>query len=420
MTTATRAAVTGIGVIAPTGLGVDTFWTRTLTGGSALGPLTRLGANPYPVRVAGEVRDYVPADHVPSRLLPQTDRMTRFALTAADWAVRDAGLRPGTLAALDMGVITAASSGGFEFGQRELQHLWGQGPGHVSAYMSFAWFYAVNSGQISIRHDMRGPTGVFVTEQAGGLDAVAHARRKVRQGTPFVLTGGLDAPLSPYGIAAQLATGLLSRGDDPAAAYLPFHPDAAGYVPGEGGAILAVEDAAHARDRGARSYGEIAGYGAAFDPRPGSGRPANLARAIENALADAGLGPADIAVVFADAAAVPELDRAEAEAIAAVFGPHGVPVTAPKTATGRIYAGGAPLDLVTALLALRDGAAPPTPNVTAPAAAHRIDLVTGAPRPLTGHAALVVARGLGGFNSAMVVRAPHDDHPHAPEGRQTP
>ncbi|RCV47471.1 ketosynthase chain-length factor, partial [Marinitenerispora sediminis] len=336
--------VTGIGVVAPTGLGAERYWSRTLRGRSAIGRISRLRTNPYPVRVAGEVLDYAPEEHVPSRLLPQTDRMTQFALTAADWAVRDADVRPGAFSPLDLGVITAASSGGFEFGQRELQHLWGEGPGHVSAYMSFAWFYAVNSGQISIRHDMRGPTGVFVTEQAGGLDAVAHARRKVRQGTRIVLTGGLDAPLSPYGIAAQLATGLLSRSDDPATAYLPFHPDAAGYVPGEGGAILAVEDADHARQRGVHPYGEIAGYGAAFDPRPGSGRPSNLARAIENAIADAGLTPHDIAVVFADAAAVPDLDRDEAAALAAVFGPRGVPVTAPKTPTGRIYAGGAPLD----------------------------------------------------------------------------
>jgi act minimal PKS chain-length factor (CLF/KS beta) len=271
--------------------------------------------------------------------------------------------------------------------------------------MSFAWFYAVNTGQIAIRHNLRGPTGVFVTEQAGGLDAVAHARRTVRKGARFVLTGAIDSSLCPYGITAQLASRRLSMCEDPDRAYLPFHKDANGHVPGEGGAVLIVEDAEQARKRGADIYGEIAGYGATFDPVPGSGREPNLLRAIEKALADAGLRPVDIGVVFADAAAVPELDLVEAKALVEVFSPGGVPVTAPKTMTGRLYSGGAPLDLVTALMTLREGVIPPTINVGVAAPHYDIDLVAGEARPLDGGAALVLARGFGGFNSAMVVRA---------------
>ncbi|MFI6517020.1 ketosynthase chain-length factor [Spirillospora sp. NPDC050679] len=396
--------VTGVGVVAPNGLGLADYWSATLAGRSGIGPITRFDPATYPVRLAGEITDFEARDHVPGRLIPQTDRVTQLALAAAEWALADAGTGAADPPPPETGVVTASASGGFEFGQRELQNLWSKGAKHVSAYMSFAWFYAVNTGQISIRHDLRGPTATFVSEQAGGLEALADARRKVRKGTPMVLAGGVDSALCPYGMAAQIASGRLSTGRDPGTAYLPFTADAGGHVPGEGGAILVVEDAVRAAERGAAPYGEIAGYAATFDPPPGSGRPPNLAAAIRAALADAELDPADIAVVFADAAALPELDRAEARALAEVFGPRGVPVTAPKTMTGRLYSGAAALDLVTALMALRAGLAPPTANVPAAAPDCPVDLVVGGPRPVRGAAALVLARGYGGFNSALVVR----------------
>jgi act minimal PKS chain-length factor (CLF/KS beta) len=398
------AVVTGVGVAAPTGLGVEAFWPATLRGELGIRRLTRFDPDGYPARLAGEITGFTAADHLPGRLVPQTDRMTQFALAATDWALADAGVRPAELDPQELGVVTASASGGFEYGQRELENLWSRGPRHVSAYMSFAWFYAVNSGQISIRHNLRGPTGVLVGEQAGGLDAIAQARRQLRKGLRLVVTGGTDGPLSPYGWVAQLCGGRLSRSDRPERAYLPFDEEACGHVPGEGGAMLIVEDGAAARARGARHYGEIAGYGATFDPHPDSGAEPALRAAAERALADAGAEPGDIGVVFADAAGVRDQDRIEADAITAVFGPAGVPVTAPKAATGRLYAGGAVLDVVTALLALRGRTIPPTVNV-APAPDYGIDLVVDRPRPLDRRAALVLARGAGGFNAAMVLRA---------------
>jgi act minimal PKS chain-length factor (CLF/KS beta) len=203
---------------------------------------------------------------------------------------------------------------------------------------------------------------------------------------------------------AHLSGGGLTTVNDPAGAYLPFDSRASGYVPGEGGAIVVVEDLERARARGARQvYGVIAGYAATFDPRPGSGREPNLRYTIETALADAGATPDDVDVVFADASGIPELDEVEARAIRDVFGPFGVPVTAPKTMTGRLYAGGAALDLATALLAIRDGVVPPTINVADPPAGYDLDLVLGAARELPVRTALILARGRGGFNAAMVV-----------------
>lgn len=396
--------VTGLGIASPNGLGVKDYWSATLGGKNGIGRITRFDPSSYPARLAGEIPGFVAEDHLPSRILPQTDRVTRLALVATDWALQDAGVDPAQMSEFDMGVITASAAGGFEFGQGELQSLWGRGSQYVSAYQSFAWFYAVNSGQISIRNGMKGPAGVVVSEGAGGLDAVAHARRQIRKGTSLIVTGALDASICPWGWVAQLSTGKLSTSDEPARAYLPFDRDCRGYVPGEGGAILITEDADAARARGARSYGEIAGHGSTMDPRPGSGREPGLRKAIELALADAGADPGDIDVVFADGAGDPEPDRTEAEAITAVFGARAVPVTVPKTMTGRLYSGAAPLDLAAAFLAIRDGVIPPTVHVD-PCPDHLLDLVLDQPRPAPVRSALVLARGSGGFNSAMVVRA---------------
>ena len=398
--------VTGLGIVAPNGLGVEEYWSATLAGRSGLGTVTRFDPTGYPSRIAGEVGGFKAEEHLPSRLLPQTDHMTRLALAASDWALTDAGVDPRALPEYGMGVVTAASGGGVEFGQRELQALWSKGKEHVSAYQSFAWFYAVNTGQISIRQGMRGPSGVVVSEQAAGLDALGHARRHIRKGTRLVLSGGVDGAICPWGWVPQIATGLLSQDNRPDHAYLPFSPSAGGYVPGEGGAILVVEDADSARERGVTSpYGEIAGYAATLDPAPDSGRPPGLRRAAEGALADAGLTAADVDVVFADGAGVPALDRAEAVALVQLFGPHGVPVTAPKSMTGRLFGGGASLDVATALLSLRDDVIPPTANVGAADPDYRIDLVTGAARRTPLRTALVLARGYGGFNAALVVRS---------------
>lgn len=405
MSTATpTTVVTGLGVVAPNGLGAAAYWAATRGGKSGIGRVTRFDPAQYPARLAGEVSDFVAEDHLTGRMIVQTDHMTRMALVAADWALADAAIEPRGLDGYAMGVVTASSAGGFEFGQGELRKLWSLGSQHVSAYQSFAWFYAVNSGQISIRHGMKGPSGVVVSDQAGGLDALAQARRQIRAGTSVVVSGGVDATVCPWGWVAQLAGGRLATGDQPDRAFLPFDADARGHVPGEGGAILILEDGDAAALRGARIYGEIAGYGSTFDPRPDSGREPGLRKAIEIALTDAGLGADGVDVVFADAAGIVELDRAEAEAINAVFGPRAVPVTAPKTMTGRLSSGGGPLDVATALLAIRDGIIPPTTNIE-PAADYDLDLVVGRPRELAVRSALVLARGQGGFNSALVVRA---------------
>ncbi|HEY8374501.1 MAG TPA: ketosynthase chain-length factor [Pseudonocardiaceae bacterium] len=401
--TPTGAVVTGLGIVAPTGIGVEEHWGAVLAGKSGITRITRFDPSDYPVRLAGEVTGFRSEERVPGRLIPQTDRWTHMALYAAEVALADAGVDPAELPEYEMAVVTASSSGGTEFGQHEMERLYTKGPSWVGAYQSIAWFYAATTGQISIRHGMRGPCGVVCAEQAGGLDAVAQARRLLRSQSRLVVTGGTDGSLCPYGLVAQLSNRLLSEVDDVTRAYLPFDVDASGYVPGEGGAILITERADVARERGVGTgYGVILGYAAGFD-QSDRGRPPVLASTIRRALDDARITPDEVDVVFADAIGDPQLDLVEARAITEVFGPRGVPVTAPKTLTGRLYGGGASLDVATALLALRDGVVPHTVGPTRLAPGCDIDLVLGQPRERRMNTALVLARGYGGFTAALVL-----------------
>jgi 3-oxoacyl-(acyl-carrier-protein) synthase len=405
-----RAVFTGVGVVAPNGKDTASWWEATKAGTSGIGPITLFDASRYDTQLAGEVKGFEPDQYIERRLQVQTDRWTHMALAATQMAFDDANFEPFEQDPYSMSVITASSSGGNDFGQKEIEALWDKGPGFVGAYQSIAWFYAATSGQISILHNLMGPCGVIVAEGAGGLEALQHSRRMIRRGVDTVVSGGLEAPIGPYALTCQMDNGRLSAERDPADAYRPFDSRANGYVPGEGGAIVLVESPERAGERGApHVYGELVGYGATNDasdpanPAPDGGQ---LARAIRVALDDAGIGPDDVDVVFADAAGVPEADANEAGAIKQVLGDRAsdVPVTAPKTMVGRLYAGGASLDVATALLAMRDGVIPPTINLDEPAEGCELNFVTGSARQAEVRTALVIARGFGGFNSALVLR----------------
>lgn len=404
-----RPVITGLGVIAPGGHGVEPFWKSALQGRSVLGPVTREGCTHLPLRVAGEITGFDPGALVDDRFLVQTDRFTHLAMAAAELALSDARLAADEQRPYAIGVVTAAGSGGGEFGQRELQQLWGKGPQFVGPYQSIAWFYAASTGQISIRGGFRGPCGVLADDEAGGLDAFAHACRTIRRGTDAVVAGATEAPLAPYSVVCQLGYPELSLAAEPHRAYLPFTADACGFAPAEGGAMFVLEDAAAARARGARPRAVVAGHGATFTGTRGWARSRQgLARAIRDALDEAACSARDVDVVFADALGVPEADQAEALAIADALGPRAatVPVTAPKSGFGRAYCAASALDVALAVLALEHGAIPPTPNVTE--VRHDLDVVTGEARTADLRTALVLSRGLMGGNSALVLRRARD------------
>ncbi len=413
-----RAVITGIGVVAPSGVGLDDHWKTVTSGENRVGPITLFDPTPYATTLAGEVRDFDVSDYVENRLAVQTDRWTWLGFAAAVEAFGDAALDPTRLNPYSIAAVLASSSGGNLFGQRELQRLWSQPSRTVGAYQSIAWFYAASVGQLSIRHQLKGPCSVLVAESAGGLDSLAHAARTVRRGVPVVLAGGTEGPLSPYALACQQRSGWLSTRTDPEHAYRPFDVDAAGYVPGEGGVVFVVEDLEHALARQAPTiYAEIAGWGATHDgehtTRTSGGSVRQYTRAMRTALDRAGLAPADIDVVFPDALGVPAYDRAEAAALREVFGADTtVPVTTQKPLVGRMYQGGSALDVATALLAMRNDLVPPTAGLDEPAPGCELTFAR-ALQPTRVTAAMVNARGFDGFNSSLVLRRYGDDEPSA-------
>jgi minimal PKS chain-length factor (CLF/KS beta) len=405
-----RAVITGIGVVAPTGIGTEAYWLATQQGTNGIRRISRFDPSRYTTQLAGEVRDFEPTQFIDQRLIVQTDRWTWMALAATQVALKDAAFDPASLDPYQMSVITASSSGGNEFGQREIQNLWGKGPIYVGAYQSIAWFYAATTGQIAIKYGMKGASGVIVNEGAGGLDALAHSRRAIRRGVDVVVSGGTEGPIGPYALVCQIQSGWLSSAQDPAHAYTPFDARASGYVPGEGGAILLVEDLEFAQQRGVpHIYAEIVGHAATHDAYHSAGSAPDghhFGRAMTLALKDAGVAPEEVDLVFADAQGTLEGDAAEVKAMRQSFGKRStqVPVTAPKSMVGRLYAGGASLDVATAVLAMRDGLIPPTINLKTPAPDCDLNIVTGNGRAADIGTVLVNARGYGGFNSALVLR----------------
>lgn len=400
------AVITGLGIVAPTGVGVEDYWDATLRGRTALSRISRFDASGYRTQVAGTITGLDPATQVAPALVPQTDRWTQLALVAGQLALDDAGLDPTRLDEFAGAVVTSSSSGGTEFGQHEMTRLYQKGPGHVGAYQSIAWFYAATTGQLSIRHGMRGASGVIAAEQAGGLIAIDRARHLVTGGDPevrVVVTGGTDSAMCPYALVAEQSGGRLTATPHPEVAYHPFAADSRGHVPGEGGAIIIIEqDGWRPAGSADRTYAAVLGAAWTFDPPPGTGRPSTYERAIRDALDVADVPAGEIDAIWADAAGSPQLDHTEATAIRAVFGTQ-VPVTAPKAGTGRLYGGGASLDVACAALAIRDGALPPFPPTVRPLESHGLDFVTGQARTQPLDHVMVLARGYGGFNAAMVL-----------------
>ncbi len=405
-----QIVISGIAPVSALGHGADRCWDALVEGTCGLAPITRFDTSGFPVKLAGEVRHEAPERWLDRRLLVATDRWTQFGMIAAHHALAEAGL---DLAAIDpyrVAVITAAASGGNEFGQREIQSLWSSGPRNVTVYQSIAWFYAATTGQISIRHGSKGMCGVVAGGGAAGLDIFAQAVRALTTGADVALIGATEAGVSPYALTCQLGSGLLSSSDDPKTAYQPFGAGASGYVIGEGGAMFVLERAEHCLERGATPLAVVAGHAASHDGRrvrstDDAVRAGGLADAIRSALARAGLDASDIGVVFADGAGVPELDRAEAAALELVFGDREipVPVAVTKAATGRMEAASACFDVFAATRTIATGIIPPTANAGSPQ--FDLDLVVSARRRAVDHA-LVVARGHGGFNAALVLGTP--------------
>lgn len=404
-----RVVVTGVGVVAPNGIGREAFWQASVQGLTSIKPLSRFPSTDLQIQVAGELADFQATAYLPRKFVQRTDRVTHFTSMAVDEALGDAQLDLTREDPARVGAVIANTLGGVEFVIAQIEALYTRGPRAMSAYTAIAWLQVANVGQISLRHNVQGYCKTPVNDLAGGLEAMAMATQAIRRGAAdMLITGGSEALLHPCLLHLLGQGDLCASGDDPHA-YRPFDRRASGLLLAEGAGICILEEYEHARQRQAPIYGEILGSGATNDAR-GWQAPtsdgAHYAQAMRLALQEAYLQPADIDYVSADGRAHPVADQAEVAALREIFGARlsTLPVSVPRTASGHSYAAAGALDTILTLLALRAQQVPPTLNCEQLDPRSCLHLVREQAQPLHGSTALIGARGISGTNLALVVR----------------
>ena len=404
-----RVVITGLGVVAPNGLGKAAFWQAISTGVSGIKPVQRFSTENVPLHVAGEVSDFIVEDVLGRKLANRTDRMTHFALAAIQEALTDAELSLEAENPQRIGAVIANTMGGVEYALREIGALHLRGPRAMSAYTAIAWLQVANVGQTSIRYGIQGYCKTPANDMVGGLDAFGMAASALRRGVAdVIITGGCEALLHPFVLLVLARKGYLAAGADPRA-YRPFDRRAAGLILAEGAGMCILEDYEHARRRGAPMYGEIVGYGQTNDAHgltlPSSdGR--QYARSMRLALAEGQITPEEIGYFSLDGQANSLSDQGEAEALRVAFGDDlaHLPVSVPRTMLGHSYGAAGALDAIIALLALRHGCIPPTINCEELKPAYGLHLVREEARPFSRPVVLLGGRGVGGANVALALR----------------
>lgn len=407
-----RVVVTGIGPVAPAGLGRQAFW-RGMQRGETYATARRLDAPTAASSFVAEIPGWDPEAYIARKQVRQTDRHTHFALAAIDLAMRDAGLMLDNEDRSRVGVVLANTLGGMEFAERELYRLWTDGPRTVSAYQSIAWFYAASQGQITIAHHLLGFAKTYVGDRAGGIQALGHAYRAIREGDADVIfAGATEAPLTPFSMLCYAGAGLVNTAaGTPQDAFRPFDRRARGLVLGEGAVVLVLEDYVHAQNRHAQVLAEVCGYAetCATDTPPAhvEMHARQLARAL--ALARGGHScPPAIDYIHADGAASLDADRAEVAAIRAAFGEraHHIPVSVPKALIGDAIAAGSAFAAAITVLSIVDQRILPTPHLEQPVADLEFIMTASQQRRL--RRALVIGRSTAGVNAVLHLAAPDE------------
>ena len=405
-----RVVVTGMGMVTPLGNDVATTWDAVRAGRSGVGPITRFDATAFTSRIAGEVKGYDAAAEIGAKEARRSARPIHLAMSAARQAVRDSGLDIASMPT-DVGVCIGSGIGGLEVLERATRVVDSSGPQRVSPFAAAAVLIDMAPGMVAIDLGVRGPNIAVVSACASGADAIGQAAEWIRRGDAVaVLAGGTEAAITETGLAIfGAARALSTRNDDPQAASRPFDRDRDGFVTAEGAAVLVLEERNRALERGARVYGEIAGYAATADahhitaPDPtGAGAILCMRRAIDRA----GLQPAAIDYINAHGTGTELNDAAETRAFKCVFGEHAhaVPISSTKSMTGHLLGAAGAFEAAVTLLAMRDGFIPPTINLDNPDPECDLDYVphTGRSAPLTH--AMSTSFGFGGHNACLVLR----------------
>jgi len=404
-----RVAVTGLGIVCPVGIGVDAAWDSLTAGRSGIGPITSFDTTDYTVHFAGCVNDFDPSSVLDVKEARRLSRFQQFAVVAAEEALADAGISDVDPAEAErIGVIVGSGIGGLGLMEEQARVLMERGPSRVSPFLVPGMIIDVAAGLISIRHGFKGINYAPVSACATGNHAIGEAFEAIRRGSADVIVaGGFDAGVTPLGVAGFAAARALStRNDDPTGASRPFDAGRDGFVVGEGGAILVLEEWDHAVARGATIRAEVIGYGATADayhvtaPAPdGNG----ARRAMRMALDQAAIDLSEVGYINAHGTSTPLGDAAETGAIREVFGATPPPVSSTKSMTGHLLGGAAAIEAVACVRALETGVLPPTINYTDPDPACDLYYVPNVARLANPAVALSNAFGFGGHNSSILL-----------------
>lgn len=404
-----RVVITGLGVVAPNGIGTEAFWHATRQGISGIRPISRFSTTDLLMSVAGEVSNFAAGDYIERKLANRTDRSTHYALAAVQEALRDAALALADENGQRVGAVIASTLGGMEYVLPQFQALYTRGLRAMSAYTAIAGLQVANVGQTSIRYGISGYCKTPTHDAVGGLDALGLAYRAIRrEAADVIIAGGCEDLLEPSALLTFARAGDCALGDDPRA-YRPFDRRAAGLILGEGAGMCILEDFEHARQRGCPMYGEIVGFGQTNDAH-GLSSPSSdgrqYARSIRLAMQEGEIDPQDIAYFSLDGRAIPTSDAGEVEALRLVFGEHleQLSVSVPRTMLGHSYGAAGAIDAITALLALHHGWIPPTINCEELHPDYGLHLVQQEARPLVGSTVLIGGRGVGGANVVLAIK----------------
>lgn len=409
-----RVVVTGLGVISPVGNNLKTFWDNLVHGRSGIGRITQFDASTYDCQIAGEVENFNPAEYLKNpKDVRRTDRFTQFAMACSKLALYDSGLDLEKVDKTRFGVLVGSGIGGLRTLEDQHTILMNKGASRVSPFMVPMMIVNMASGLISIEYSLEGPNFAIVSACATAANSVGEAWRMIRYGEAEIfLAGGCEAVVCPLGIGGFCSMRAMStRNDQPEAASRPFDRDRDGFVMGEGGGVLVLEEYEHAKARGAEIYCELAGYGLTCDayhmtaPKPDG---TAVARAMQSAVDHAEARIDEIDYINAHATSTPVGDISESNAIKLFAGEHakdGLLVSSTKSMTGHLLGGAGGIESAVCVLAIKHGVVPPTINLENPDPECDLDYVPNTARERKIRLALNNSFGFGGHNVTLAFKA---------------
>ena len=406
-----RVVVTGLGAITPIGNNLTEYWEGLLGGRNGIGPITLFDPAQHDCRFAGEVKGFDPQEYFERKEAKRMDRFAQFAIAASKQALADAKLTIDDLNAEQVGVIIGTGIGGVKILEDQQEIYLKRGPSRCSPFTIPMMIANMAAGLTAIHTGAKGPNVCTVTACAAGSNAIGDAFRLIQRGyAQAMICGGTESAITPLGVAAFASMKALStRNEDPAHASRPFDRERDGFVMGEGAGILLLEELEQALSRGAKIYAEIVGYGMTCDayhitaPVP-DGQGAT--RAIELALKDAGLNPAQVSYINAHGTSTPANDATETKAIKKALGQHAyqVPISSTKSMTGHLLGGSGGIEAVATVMAIAHDRIPPTINLVNCDPECDLDYVPDESRSHPVGAALSNSFGFGGHNVTLAFK----------------